>query len=67
MPAPTIRMASGMSPDLTERLNQMADWKDEIRRRLADALNDVWGGRPDYDELRKEVERFTAACRDFRP
>jgi hypothetical protein len=46
-------------------LNQAADWRDEIRGRLAHAANDVWS-TPDLDALRTEVERFKLGCKGVR-
>ena len=51
---------------LTERLIVIAAWRDELRRKLARAANDVWGPLPDLDELRSEVERFKLACKGVR-
>ena len=44
----------------------LADWQDELRLKLARAVNDVWGPPPDLDELRSEVERFKLACEGVR-
>jgi hypothetical protein len=51
---------------VTDRLHLLADWRDELRRKLARAANDVWGPLPDLDELRSEVERFKLACKGVR-
>jgi hypothetical protein len=51
---------------VTEKLNLIADWKDELRGRFAYTVNDIWGAPPDYDELRAEVERFKLACKGVR-
>jgi hypothetical protein len=50
----------------TEKLTLIADWKDELRRKLYGAVNDVWAPLPDLDELRAEVERFKLACKGAR-
>ena len=50
---------------LTERLIVITAWRDELRRKLAQSLNDVWS-TPDLDELRAEVERFKLACKGAR-
>jgi hypothetical protein len=50
----------------TKRLELIANWRDELRLRLANALNDVWGPPPDLDELRAEVELFKMCCKGAR-
>jgi hypothetical protein len=65
----SIAEAQPISFDLdsrTEKLSLIADWKDELRLKLARAVNDVWGPPPDLDELRSEVERFKLACEGVR-
>ena len=60
----SITEAQPISFDLdtrTEKLTLLADWKDELRHKLARAADNVWE-RPDLDELRAEVERFKLAC-----
>jgi hypothetical protein len=49
----------------TRRLELIAEWRDELRRKLGHALNDVWS-MPDLDELRSEVEHFKLACKGAR-
>ena len=49
----------------TEKLTLIADWRDELRRKLERASNNVWEW-PDLDELRSEVERFKLACKGAR-
>ena len=61
----SLAEAQPLSLDLdsrTEKLTLIADWKDELRLKLARAINDVWGPPPDLDELHSEVERFKLAC-----
>jgi len=65
----SIAEAQPISFDLdsrTEKLSLIADWKDELRLKLARAVNDVWGPLPDLDELHSEVERFKLACEGVR-
>ena len=50
----------------TEKLELIADWKDELRRKLADACNDVWSPAPDLERLRTEVERYKLGCKGAR-
>jgi hypothetical protein len=49
----------------TKRLELICAWRDELRRKLARSLNDVWS-TPDLDELRSEVVRFRLACKGAR-
>jgi hypothetical protein len=50
----------------TKKLELIADWKDELRQRLADTVNDVWGPPPDLDELKAEVELFKMCSKGAR-
>jgi hypothetical protein len=50
---------------ITSQLELLADWRDELRRMLAYALNNVWE-EPDLDWLRSEVERFKLAVKGAR-
>jgi hypothetical protein len=50
-----------MIHDLNDRLAMLADWRDQLRRLLAYALNSEFP--PDYDALRLEVEQFKLACK----
>jgi hypothetical protein len=62
----TLNRAQAFSFDIderTKRLELIADWRDELRQRLADSVNDV---PPDLDELKDEVERFKLACQGAR-
>jgi hypothetical protein len=46
-----------------ERLTTIADWKDELRRMIAAALDDPTA---DLDWLKTEVMRFRLACKGAR-
>ena len=64
----SLAEAQPISLDLdsrTEKLTLIADWKDELRHKLARAANNVWEW-PDLDALRSEVERFKLACKGVR-
>jgi hypothetical protein len=50
--------------DRTEKLNLIADWRDELSQLIVDAQED-----PDelnIDWLRAEVDRFSLACKGVR-
>jgi hypothetical protein len=50
----------------TKRLELICEWRDELRQRLARAIDDAWSPAPDLEELNAEVERFKLACRGAR-
>jgi hypothetical protein len=65
----TLATAQATKFDIDERisrLNQIADWRAELRSNLAYAVNNVWDGPPDLEALRAEVERFKLACKGVR-
>jgi hypothetical protein len=63
----TLNRAQNFNIDeRTKRLEAIIAWRDELRQRLADALNDAWGPPPDLDELKAEVELFKMCCKGAR-
>jgi hypothetical protein len=64
----TIRNAQAIFniEDRTKKLELIADWRDELRRKLGNACNDVWSPAPDLEHLRTEVERFKLASKGTR-
>lgn len=47
--------------DFISVLTNIADWRDALRKRISDALND--SDPPDLNALRREVLHFRTACR----
>jgi hypothetical protein len=46
-----------------DRLDDIANWKDRLRKKIARELWHPEGWPPAYDELREEIDNFKIACR----